>query len=148
LEKTGVNYIAEKEKNNGIIRGMVSVYFTDMHLTAKDIAKKLDICEKDVENILHELHLSEKPKVSYESFQVALNAIEEAGKGSIEIDTIMDNIETALGYVQGKAKNNGMIEGMTRVYSTEMFLTVQQIAEKLGISENDVMATLNRLQLA
>ena len=79
---------------------------------------------------------------------MALNAIEEAAKGSIEVDIIMDNIKTALGYIQGKAKNNGVIEGMIRVYSTEMFLTTQQIAEKLGIGENDVMATLNRLQLA
>ena len=44
-------------------------------------------------------------------------------------------------------EQKGRLEALVEVYFTEMNLTIQQIAEKLGIGEKDVKATLNELQL-
>jgi len=47
-----------------------------------------------------------------------------------------------------KGEARGELKGKISVYFTEMNLTIQQIAEKLGIGEKDVKATLDELQLA
>jgi len=84
--------------------------------------------------------------------------IESVKKGEpdmekVSIDYIVERYKAegkAEGRAEGEAEGEarGELKGKISVYFTEMNLTIQQIAEKLGIGEKDVKATLDELQLA